>query len=151
MKADVSTQCIFVVLGGSALGDTLIIKDSIPAEWGVVSSAPIGNMVCNGMEANQNGQDKSNENAKANRSATVIDCVGLPFGMIGFTVVVEKRESPSGKFFKPTFCGTFELNSGAVLLLGDQFCEPVLESGEPIDLAETGPLEVEAVGEDCVG
>jgi len=149
MKAGVTTQCTFLVLGGSALGDSVIINDLISAEWEVVNSSTVGTTVCAVTEANQRGQDQSNGNAKANRSATGIHCVGPPIEFFGILIEVGTRESPSGKFFKPTFCGTFELNSGAVMLQGDQFGDPVLEAGEPIVLAETGPLEVEAVGEDC--
>lgn len=151
MKSDVPTQCSFGVVGGSVFGDSVIILDAIPAEWEVVDGDAIG---CTGMEANTNGQDKSNGKAKANRSAGIIECVAPPFALNGFSVLVETRESPSGKFFKPTFCGTFALNEGAVMLLGDENGDPVLEEVEPgvfepIVLAETGPLEVEAVGEAC--
>jgi hypothetical protein len=151
MKEDGPTECSFAVIGGSIFGDTVIIQDTIPAEWELLGIEPLPFMgdVCDAMEANTGGQDNSNGKAKPSRSATQVECVLQPFTLDGFTATVETRESPSGKFFKPTFCGTFELNSGAVMLQGDQFGDPVLEAGEPIVLAETGPLEVEAVGEDC--
>jgi len=158
MKEDGPTQCSFAVIGGSMFGDTVIIQDTIPAEWELLDIEPLPFFrdVCDAMEANTGGQDNSNGKAKSSRSATQVECVLQPFELNGFIATVETRESPSGKFFKPTFCGTFELNEGAVTLLGDINGDPVLEEVEPgvfepIVLAESGPLEVQAVGEECTG
>lgn len=152
VKSNDPTTCSFAVIAANSYGDTLIVQDTLPAEWKINIGFPINTSVCNGMNANDGTPD--NQGKKGDRSATKIECVGPVGEYVGFIVDVQTRESPGkghkeGVVYKPTSCGTFELNSGAVLLLGDELGDPVLEEGEPIVLAETDPLELEAVGEVC--
>ena len=159
VAATVPTPCTFGVVGANSFGDTLIVQDALPAEWQFVFGEEIDQSVCNSVSANAGTPDKHGK--KAGRSATLIECVGLQGTFVGFTVLVETRESPSTvnkeeDKFKPTSCRTFEINEGAVMLLGDVNGDPVLEEVqvgvfEPIVLAEIGPLSVPVTGEDCNG
>lgn len=149
VKDDEPNQCSFAVFGANSYGDSIIISDAIPAEWEIVTFDPL--------EDNCD-YDQANKGKKADKSATLIECVGELGEYIGFSTLVQTRESP-GKghqetTYKPTSCGDLYLNEGAVMLLGDEDGEPILEEVEdgvfePIVLAQTGPLILEAVAEVC--
>jgi hypothetical protein len=149
VKDDEPNQCSFAVFGANSYGDSIIISDAIPAEWEIVTFDPF--------EDNCD-YDQANKGKKADKSATLIECVGGSGEYIGFSTLVQTRESP-GKghqetTYKPTSCGDLYLNEGAVMLLGDEDGEPILEEVEdgvfePIVLAQTGPLMLDAVAEVC--
>ena len=157
VKSNDPTTCSFAVIAANSFGDTMIVQDTLPSEWEIDIGFGIGSSICVGINANSGTPD--NQGKKGDKSATKIECVGPQGEFVGFIVDVQTRESPGkghkeGTVYKPTSCGTFELNSGATLILGDELGDPVLEEVEegvfePIVLAETDPLELEAVGEVC--
>jgi hypothetical protein len=149
VKDEDPTQCSFAVIGANSFGETFIINDAIPAEWSLIGFEEISS--CD--------EGPANKGKKADKSATLVECVAEPGEFSGFYATVETRESPGkghkeGTVYKPTSCGNFNLNNGAVMLLGDENGDPILEEVEdgvfePIVLAETGPLELEAIAEVC--
>jgi len=147
VKSNVPTTCTILVLYLNLTGENVILKDAIPAEWGAEvqideDGLPIASTNCN------DSLEQANKGKKEDRSATLLTC-DASINSEGIFLDITTRESPSGKFFKPTSCELFA-NSGAQLILADALGEPVLDpSGQPIVLLETGPLEVPVTGEEC--
>jgi len=146
VKSDGPTTCTILVLLRNTTGQNVILKDAIPAEWGVEIGADGASFNC------LDSLEQANKGKKADKSATLFTCDATPEGgkfNHGAFLEITTRESPSGKFFKPTSCELFA-NSGAQVILADDLGEPVLDpNGQPIVLAETGPLEVPVIGEEC--
>ena len=142
VKSDGPTTCTILVLLFNNTGQNVILKDAIPAEWNVSTGLSTVNCADNLAQANK-GQ-------KTDKSATLFTCNAIDDAFAqGAYLEITTRESPSGKFFKPTSCELFA-NSGAQLILADDLGEPVLDTnGKPIVLAETGPIEVPVIGEEC--
>jgi hypothetical protein len=147
VKSDGPTTCTILVLMNNNSGQNVILKDAIPAEWGVEIGEDGSSPTC------RDSLEQANKDKKADKSATLFTCGATSVGgkiNQGAFLEITTRESPSGKFFKPTSCELFA-NSGAQVILADDLGEPVLDdNGQPIVLAETGPLEVPVIGEECV-
>ena len=149
VKSDGPTTCTIAVAYLNLTGENVILKDAIPAEWGAevqigADGLPIASENC------FNSLEQANKGKKEDKSATLLTCdaSSIPF-LEGLFIEITTRESPSGKFFKPTSCELFA-NSGAQLILADALGEPVLGADDlPIVLLETGPLEVQVTGEEC--
>ena len=144
VKSDGPTTCTILVFLSNTTGQNVILKDAIPAEWGVEIGARGNSVNCG------DPLEQANKGKKADKSATLFTCDATAAGgNQGAFLEITTRESPSGKFFKPTSCEIFA-NSGAQVFLADDLGEPVLDpNGQPIVLAETGPLEVPVIGEEC--
>ncbi|GEM_PF-3637449 len=151
VKSDGPTTCEFVIFYINTTGENVILKDAIPAEWSAEFGFRGTSLGC------LDNLEQANKNQKADKSATLLTCDATDFGGInGAHIVITTRESPGSlkgnqeiAKFKPTSCELFA-NSGAQLILADDLGEPVLDdNGQPIVLAETGPLEVPVIGEEC--
>ncbi len=158
VKSDEPTTCTILVLLLNNSGQNVILKDAIPAEWSVeVRLLPDGTP-----DASDNCDEnlaQANQGKKADKSATLFTCDATSAGGFFFQgafLDITTRESPGSlkgnqeiAKFKPTSCELFA-NSGAQVILADDLGEPVLDDqGQPIVLAETGPLLVPVVGEEC--
>jgi len=133
IKETFETPCSFNI---SYTGSTAIIRDTVPAEWRV-DDVENEDDDCN--------FEQANKGKKINRSATKITCVDVED--VDSEFFVDTRQSPSGKQkFKPTQCGTFFLNDGAVAFLSDGSGEIVIGTLDdlPIVLDSTAALEVTA-------
>jgi len=149
VKSDEPTTCTILVLVNNQTGQNVILKDAIPAEWNV--STGLATVICDDNLA------QANKGKKADKSATLFTCDATTstFNQGAF-LQITTRESPGtannenkDAKFKPTSCELF-VNSGAQLILADDLGEPVLDDlDQPIVLAETGPLEVQVIGEEC--
>ncbi len=151
VKANGPTTCEFLIFYINTTGENVILKDSIPAEW----SAEIG--FRGASPGCLDNLEQANKGKKADKSATLLTCDATDFaGINGAHIVITTRESPGSlkgnqetAKFKPTSCELFA-NSGAQLILADELGEPVLDDlDQPIVLAETGPLEVPVIGDEC--
>ena len=151
VKSNEPTTCEFIIFYTNTTVQNVILKDAIPAEW----SAEIGfrgaSLGC------IDNLEQANKNQKADKSATLLTCDATDFaGINGAHIVITTRESPGSlkgnqetAKFKPTSCELFA-NSGAQLILADDLGEPVLDDlDQPIVLAETGPIQVPVIGEEC--
>jgi len=149
VKSDGPTTCTIAVAYLNLTGENVILKDAIPAEWGAevqldVNGFPIASENC------FDSLEQANKGKKEDKSATLLTCDASSIPSVeGLFIEITTRESPSGKFFKPTSCELFA-NSGAQLILANALGEPVLGADDqPIVLLETGPLEVPVTGEEC--
>jgi hypothetical protein len=149
VKSDGPTTCTILVLVNNQTGQNVILKDTIPAEWNVSTGLATG--VCD------DNLTQANKGKKADKSATLFTCDATTSNSNqGAFLDITTRESPGSlkgnqetAKFKPTSCELFA-NSGAQLILADELGEPVLDDNDqPIVLAETGPLLVPVVGEEC--
>ena len=135
IKETSETVCTFRI---TYSGNSALILDTVPAEWKINSITNSGADDCT--------WDADGANKKGNKkSATKIECDAAN-GDVDALVEIETRKSPSGKLkFKPTSCGDFELNSGAVALLTEG--GEVVLTGEliPAVLDTTDPLMVQAI------
>jgi len=158
VKSDESTTCTILVLMINTSGQNVILKDAIPAEW----SAEVRLLSDGTPDASDNCDDnlaQANKGKKEDKSATLFTCDATTFdGFVGAFLDITTRESP-GKghkedVFKPTSCDGLFANSGAQVIAADDEGNPILVPDglggfEPIVLAETGPLEVQVIGEEC--
>ena len=150
VKSNEPTTCEFIIFYTNTTGQNVILKDAIPAEWSAEFGFRGASPGC------VDNLEQANKNKKADKSATLLTCDATDFdGINGAHIVITTRESPGtannenkDAKFKPTSCELFA-NSGAQLILADELGEPVLDQGQPIVLAETGPIEVPVTGEEC--
>jgi hypothetical protein len=155
VKSDGPTTCVIAIVALNLTGQNVILKDAIPAEWGVevqlVQGLPNATFNCD------DNLDQANKGKKADKSATLLTCDATTLAFVqGAVLEITTRESQGSlkgnqeiAKFKPTSCELFA-NSGAQLILADALGEPVLDDlDQPIVLAETGPLEVLVIGEEC--
>jgi len=153
VKSDGPTTCLIAIVAQNLTGQNVILKDAIPAEWGVE--------IQGGFNASFNCQDsleQANKGKKADKSATILTCDATTSSLLrGVFLEITTRESPATANndnkvakFKPTSCDGLFVNSGAQLILADALGEPVLDDNDqPIVLLETGPIQVPVTGEEC--
>jgi len=152
VKSSVTQECTFNITYDGARAT---IIDTLPAEWNATTVAfnPVG--IC-AVDVDED-TGKTGKNKKGNKkSATGITCEDIT--SLDNDITVTTRESPgkghAKKFetvFKPTSCGTIDVNSGAkAILLDDATGVPVLGTldGLPIVLDSTDPLSVDVVDND---
>ena len=134
IKDSVTTVCQFQL---TYTGDSALVLDSVPAEWTVTDDTDV-NDNC----------DISAQKGSKNRGATTIECDASSLA-VDLTVTIATRESPNGKWFKPTFCGDLPLNDGAMAL--DPVTFDVLDQTLPLTATtedttdEDGDLVVECL------
>ena len=154
VKRSESQECTFNVTYDGARAT---IIDTLPAEWNATTVAFTDFTDDDGKcSVDEDAVTKNKgKNKKGNgKSATGITCEDVGESA-DFDVTVTTRESPGKghakkgvQVFKPTSCGTIDVNSGAkAILLDDVTGVPVLGTldGLPIVLDSTVPLPVDVV------
>ncbi len=147
-----TTACSFLI---DYIGSPAIVEDTVPAEWEVISIESITDGDCTFESAGK----------KADKSATKITCAETSNMVI--LVSVETRESPATKNnpnkdakFKPTSCGPFPLNDGAVAYASLDNEKILVDDGQgigiliPIVIDVSDPIILDAVNPDdpdCIG
>jgi len=114
IKDSGTTECQFQL---TYTGDPALVLDSVPAEWTVTGD----------IDVNDNC-DISTQKGSKNRGATTIECDASTMA-VDLTVTIQTRESPNGKWFKPTFCGDLALNNGAVAIETADLVTPIDSTG----------------------
>ena len=128
---DNDTLCHYGIIYQSDKDASLV--DAVPAEFGLVEGFQLGgDMDCSASPANHG--------VKADRSATKLECVDFDptndQSSIILIIWTETRDTPNGKWDKPTSCGPLEINSGVEVFGVD-------DNGDKIEtdpFATTGPL-----------